>query len=364
MTDSSPSIVVVGAGIIGAAIACALARRGASVTLIDGGGVGGRATACSFAWTNATLGNPRHYYDLRTRSMAEWDRLADELPGLPYDRCGTLYADTERYDIEAFLANHAAWGYGVRAISSEQAHQYEPAAGRLEGPLAVVDAEGAVEASAAAAFFADAARKAGARVLTGLAVDGLSVRAGRVDGVLVEDQPIEADEVVVAAGTETARIVGPLGIALPMRTSPGLLVNTRPLPRLMSRVLLLPRLHVRQRPDGALVAGADFGGGEINETAEAGAHALMHEIRTRIAGAENAEIDRFTVGYRPMPEDGFPVIGRPAEVGGLMLAVMHSGVTLAPITARFVADEILDGRRDPLLAPFGADRFAAPAPPA
>jgi len=76
-----------------------------------------------------------------------------------------------------------------------------------------------------------------------------------------------------------------------------------------------------------------------------------------IAGAENAELGHWTVGYRPVPEDGFPVIGRPGRIGGLYIATMHSGVTLAPAVGEFVAREVIDGIRDPLLAPFGPDRF-------
>ena len=358
MNASTPHVAVVGAGIIGATIAFTLARRGARVSLIDSGAFGGLATNCSFAWTNATQGNPKPYFDLRVRSMAAWDELAAELPDLPYVRTGSLYADDERFGIEQFVENHAGWGYDIRRLSPEQAQQYEPAAGRLEGPLAICDSEGAAEATPAAAFLADQARKAGAQLMTGMTVDGLSTREGRVDGVIVEGQHIDADEVVVAAGVDTARIVGPLGVALPMENSPGLLVNTRPLPKLMSRILLLTGLHVRQRPDGALVAGADFGGGDVNEQAESGARELIEAIRSRIQGAETAELSHFTVGYRPMPEDGFPVVGRPEQIGGLYIAVMHSGVTLAPIVGQFAADEILDGRRDRLLDPYGADRFS------
>ena len=368
MSTASPHIVVVGAGIIGTAIAWTLADRGARVTLIDQGAVGGQTTLASWAWTNATAGNPKPYFDLRTRSMAAWDQLATRLPGLPYQRSGTIYADTERFDIEAFVSEHAGWGYDVRLISPEQARQYEPAIGQRDGPLALSESEGAVEATEAAVFFADAARKAGAQVITGLTVDALRVEADRVVGVVMEDQPIEADEVVVAAGAATPRIVGPLGVHLPLETPPGLLVNTIPLPRLMTRNLLLPGLHVRQRPNGALVAGESFGGDAVGDMAEDTAQALMRAIREIIPGAENAELDRYTIGYRPMPADEFPAIGRPGPaqggVKGLMIAVMHSGVTLAPIVGRFIADEILDGRRDPLLAPYGVDRFAEPASPA
>ena len=68
---------------------------------------------------------------------------------------------------------------------------------------------------------------------------------------------------------------------------------------------------------------------------------------------------RYSVGYRPTPGDGFPIIGRPADVAGLYLTVMHSGVTNAPAVGAFVAKEVLTGERDALLAPFGLERFSA-----
>lgn len=358
MVNSSPSIVVVGGGIVGSAIAWYLTQRGARVTLIEAGAIGGHTTATSWAWTNATAGNPKPYFDLRVRSMAEWDLLAAEIPDLPYARTGTIYADNERFETDTFAANHAAWGYDVRSISVGQAKQYEPAVREFTGPLAINDSEGAVEATAAAALFAALARKAGAVVFTGVGIDAVSVDGqGRVDGVIMNDAPISADEVVVAAGAETPRIVGPLGVELPMETPPGLLATTKPLQRLIARNVLLPGLHVRQRPDGSLLIGESFGGEDPGAAKEDIANALVAKTREALIGAENAELASLTVGHRPTPADGFPVIGRPSHIDGLYVATMHSGVTLAPIVGRFVADEILDGRRDGLLEPYGIDRF-------
>jgi len=360
MTQNPSTIIVVGGGIIGAAIAWQLTKRGADVTLIEAGGIGGQATAASWAWTNATAHNPKPYFDLRAASMAEWDRLAADVPDLTYTRSGTLYADNDRFETEAFVANHTSWGYDVRPISEEQARQYEPAVRDLEGPLALSESEGAVDATAAAIVLATEARKAGAMVFTGIPIDAVSVNGeGRVDGVIMNDAPIKADEVVIAAGAETPRIVEPLGVSLPMETPRGVLATTKPLPRLIERNILLPGLHVRQKADGALLAGASFGGETADLEPSQIAENLVARMRTSLAGAEQAELDHFTVGYRPTPADGFPAVGRPSNIAGLYIATMHSGVTLAPIVARFVADEILDGRRDELLAPFGVDRFQA-----
>ena len=59
MTGSKPRVVVIGAGIIGASIAYHLARRGAAVTLVERAHPAAEASGHSFAWINASFGNPR-----------------------------------------------------------------------------------------------------------------------------------------------------------------------------------------------------------------------------------------------------------------------------------------------------------------
>ena len=64
-------VLIVGAGVIGASIAWHLARAGAEVTVLDGGAAGGLATRTSWAWINASWGNPEPYFHLRERAMLE-----------------------------------------------------------------------------------------------------------------------------------------------------------------------------------------------------------------------------------------------------------------------------------------------------
>jgi len=74
---------------------------------------------------------------------------------------------------------------------------------------------------------------------------------------------------------------------------------------------------------------------------------------------DNADLklDFFTVGFRPTPADGFPIIGN-TGLPGLYVTVMHSGVTLAPLVGLLAADELLSGKNDESLLPFRLQRFA------
>ncbi len=113
--SNAKEVIVIGAGIIGASIAWHLAKAGAQVTVIADSGAGGVATPNSFAWINASWGNPEIYFRLRTRAMAEWTRLAKDLPGLPLAWCGSLCWDMPVDRLEALCRRAFVLGLWRRA---------------------------------------------------------------------------------------------------------------------------------------------------------------------------------------------------------------------------------------------------------
>jgi glycine/D-amino acid oxidase-like deaminating enzyme len=81
---------------------------------------------------------------------------------------------------------------------------------------------------------------------------------------------------------------------------------------------------------------------------------LAAEAVPRLAGASVVEA---RVVHRPVPVDGFPVIGKASDIDGYYEAVTHSGITLGPVVGRTLAGEIVHGHIDPLVSPFRASRF-------
>lgn len=353
-----PHVIVVGAGIIGASIAWHLARRGAPVTLVDAGQPGGVATAASFAWINSSWANPEPYVRLRMAAIDGWRRLDAAVPDLGVAWTGSLLWDLPEDELRAFAAGHAALGYGLRLVNGAEAARLEPALA-IPPALAVhAPGEAAVEPAAAARALAAAAGAASATVGTGAAVAGLTLSDDRATGVALADGArISADAVVVAAGVATPGLLAPCGVDLPLFDPEGLLIRTAPLPKLLGGLVISPAVHMRQRPDGRLVAGADFGGGDPGADAAETADRVFADLRSLLRPEAAPALDGFTVGRRPTPADGFPAVGGIADVPGLFVAVMHSGVTLAPAIGAFLSEEILEGRREPLLAPYRPERF-------
>ncbi|MDM9625745.1 FAD-dependent oxidoreductase [Rhizobium sp. S152] len=347
-------VVVVGAGIIGASLAWHLTRQGAAVTVVADE-IGGVATPNSFAWINASWGNPEFYYRFRHRSMSEWKRLASDLPGLPLSWCGGLTWDLPPEKLEAFVREHSSWGYDIERIDAEAIRAREPYLAAPPDTALLVAEEGAVEPVAASRMMLADAEAHGAKLVSAT-VNGL-LRAGeRIAGVVTSAGMIEADHVVLAAGTGSVPLAASAGITLPLEAPPGLIVHSRPFEKRLTGLVMAPGLHMRQTVEGRIIAGSDFGGTDPGEDRQAVAAELFSHVKQAISDSDNLTMEFFTVGYRPTPADGMPVIG-PGGCEGLYMTVMHSGVTLAPLAGLLAAREILTDEEDAALAPFRLSRL-------
>jgi glycine/D-amino acid oxidase-like deaminating enzyme len=178
-----------------------------------------------------------------------------------------------------------------------------------------------------------------------------------VTGVRTGDTLLTADRVVLAAGTGSKGLAASIGIDLPLEAPPGLLVYSEPAPRMLNGVVLAPGLHMRQTDAGRIVAGADFAGGMSDDDPRDAADHLFSALRLALRDGERLSLSHFTFGRRPMPADGFPIIGTVEGHVGLYVAVTHSGITLAPAIGTIAVEEIATGMPDPMLAPFRLARF-------
>ncbi len=354
---------VVGGGIVGASIAYHLARRGAEVTLLEKTRPASGATANSFAWINATFSKkPRHYFHLNQLGALGYRHLERELGGdLQVQWGGSLewYHESERARwLRREVASHQSWGYPTRLIGVDEFRKLEKNVDPGEVAAASwSEDEGSLDPVRAAEVLISHAQKQGARVVFPCEVTAIAQNWGRLTGVRTTAGDFELDLVVVAAGVDTAKLAAMVGVEVPLIESPGVLAHTEPAERLIDRVVLSPGAHMKQKLDGRLVAGMGFGAAPSSLGTEAEGEKVLEAGRKYLPGLAKLSLDRVTLGFRPLPKDGYPVIGSPDGAPGIYLAVMHSGVTLCPIVGRLAALEILDGVETELLESFRLSRF-------
>lgn len=372
------NILIVGGGILGASIAYHLARRGAQVTLLEKTLPAAGATGKSFAWINANFSKqPRHYHLLNRLGVESFRNLQQGGLDLSAQWNGTVewYANPARAEeLRSMVRRQQEWGYRVRLIANEEFTRLEP---RIHSgqPLATAfsELEGHVDAATAATSLLRAAQSFGAKVVYPCEVLSINVESSTDATLKTTQGEFRADRIVLAAGTDTPKLAAMVNAVVPLTPAPGIVVRTKPQPNLIQRVLVTEDSHFRQQADGRFVIGDDFGPPptEIHKLLNSEpkdfpdpSFAELHGNRIRGQAAHylpalaNAPIDSVSLCWRPLPKDGFPVLGfAPKALCRVYLAVTHSGVTLGPLIGELTALELLDGVRVDLLEPYRPERF-------
>lgn len=372
-----PHIAVIGAGIIGSSIAYHLVKQGAQVTLIDRSTVGGATSHGTFAWINATWAKqPRHYHSFNQLGIEAWRRLQEEL-GLPIAWGGSLEwftSEARQRRLVQDIAEQQKWGEPAVMVGVTDARDIEPNANFGDAQqIAYSPRDGAVDARLASQRMVSAAKNLGLTLLEDCAVDKVrTANDGR--SVLETDLgELSVDRYVVATGADPSATMALAGIEIPQRSTPGVIVITEPLPRMLNTIFVAPGVHVHQRPDGRLVLGEQDGAPETpahdqrlasfptrfptKEIAQEHADRLLSTARKFIPSLPDAiKLEEVVIGWRPLPLDGHPVIGPSPVAPNSYIAIMHSGVSLAPIVGELVALELIENLERPELSPYRATR--------
>ena len=219
-----PSVTVVGAGIVGAALAYTLSRRGVAVTVIDKGRPGGGATSHSFAWINATAKHPVSYHNFNRRSLGMWERFAKGLGvdvGLRWGGQMEWAATAEgAAELESRAAQLQAWGYPCRILDGAQAAQLEPALSLGNVTAAIYcESDGMVEPTLAAEACIRAAAKHGATVKLETEVTSIEADSS-IARVVAGGESVESDVVVLAGGLDNTALAAMAGITIPQQDQP------------------------------------------------------------------------------------------------------------------------------------------------
>ncbi|MSO29968.1 MAG: glycine oxidase ThiO [Acidobacteria bacterium] len=366
MTDCD--VAIVGAGVIGEAIAYELSARGASVTLLDARGAGlGSTQAAAGMLVPFIEGFGRPLLPMAARSLGMYDEFIDRLSrdtglGVGYRRTGSLQVATADESVEALdavAASARAAGINCQRLDARETLEAEPQlTPEVIAGLLIPD-HGFVVAGDLSGALAAAARKHGARVMVPARARRISPNNGRID-VDLENDRVTARQVVVAAGAWSGQIQIDGVPSLPVRPVRGQLLQLTWSGSPLQRIAWGSRCYVVPSGPNTLLVGATVEEAGFDERATAaGVRDLLDSACDLVPHAWQATFTAARVGLRPASPDEMPIIGRSRKIPGVVYATGHfrNGILLAPLTARLVADLVLDNREDPLLVDTSPQRF-------
>jgi len=362
-------VVVVGAGVQGCAVALRLALAGKKVCVLERSIPGAEASSAAGGilspGVEATELGP--FYHLCAASLARYPAFAEEVSRISgiwidFRMAGTLEVALDD-DIAELLAGRAAkleaMGLPVEVLDDRQVQAIEPGISKQVRGALLFPQEGSVEPPLLARALYVAAARSGAEFVTGQ-VRGIALEGGRAVGVDHEAGRIEAEAVVLAAGSWSLLVENhglPAGAVRPVRGQMAVL-DTRP--PLLSHVIFSDKGYVVPRADGRILCGSTME--EVGFEKAVTAKGLQHVLALACEIAPDLERAPFVgswSNFRPASPDGHPILGA-GTVPGLLYATGHTrnGILLAPITADAICAAVL-GRPPPVdLEPFSPARLA------
>lgn len=394
--------IVIGGGVAGSACAATLSARGVSVLLIERDRL---ASGASGRNQGGLLPNPHPAIcGLYPEAIDFYKQMAAETE-IPFNLRprGYLLVGADRQGFQTAVRHAgalAATGHPVERLNPTELVELEPGLSPDLAGGVRVDGAHAVHPVLVTLAMTAYARARGAAVRTHTTVRALMTSRGRVNGVITDDGPIMADEVVCAAGSWLRSLTLQVGADVPVFGSTGYLVRTAPVRHLSFRHTIMQStwhgtntgldrntlpdvarvssdhqdafgatkvvFSLQPLPSGEVVLGSSSGpavaveGSVASETAETSvASRIAKSALGYVPGLAGVGVRSSWHGIRPMTPDSMPVVGRVPGVEGLWVASGYGidGMPLAPGTARMLANHLVSGRPDGDSVSFDPERF-------
>lgn len=366
-------VIVIGAGVVGAAIAYGLSGRGSKVLVLDGADNDYRAAKANFGlvWVQGKgLGSP-DYQRLSRNAARLWPGFAGQLAEetgirLDYEGRGGLVfclGDAEWEERRALLEKwHAQLPEEpvcARMLDRRQLQSLLPGV-RLGSDVigaSLGDSDGHVNPLKLLVALHKAMIARGARLVGGVPVNAIDPLAGGGFAVHAGKARHESAQVVVAAGLGSASLGRMVGLDVPLRPQRGQILVTERL----APFFHLPASGIRQTGEGTVMIGVtqEEVGYDLQTTTHAAAQMSRRALRMLPDLAE-ARLVRHWSCLRVMTPDGWPVYAQSSTHPGAWIASCHSGISLAPFHAASIADAVSRSVLDDEFTVFHHRRFDVP----
>lgn len=358
-------IIIIGAGVVGAAIGHGIAKRGKRVLLLDGGDRDFRAARANFGlvWVQGKGANVPDYNIFTRRSSVLWPDFLLNLnesakTKVDYSQPGGLnfcLSETDFTNRRALIERTHNQNAAQDAWMVERAELERMLPAIRLGPDVVgasyCDLDGHVNPLQLLVALHKSIISLGGEIIFRNPVSEVTPIAGgfSVNG----PQCFEAERVVVAAGLDTPRLTAPLGLEMPLRSERGqILVMER-----MEQMLPYPASGLRQTAEGTIMIGATNEDSSDAGVTVSSAVKLARKATRIVPALGAARLIRQWSGMRILSPDKAPIYAQSPHYPGLFAASCHSGVTLAAAHSEILAPAIINGALKEELAAFSNGRF-------
>jgi glycine oxidase len=365
-------VVIAGGGVIGGAMALELARAGLSVAVFDRQQPGQEASWASAGILSPAPENPGvvSMVPLGKASMSlypEFVAQIEETSGVstgfrPKGTLEALFSHDTKAELSTIIALHHGLGLKAEPLRAEDARELEPSLSEEVEAAVLRPEEASIDNRALTAAILQAAKRRGAEIFPGDAAKAIWREGNRCAGLVLQNEKVEADWTIIAAGCFSAMIDGIAPYA-PVRPAKGQMAALRADEVNLERVLWSEKIYLVPRNDGRILAGATVEHAGFDKRVTAGGIDKILSAAIDLApGLANARIEETWAGLRPDSPDHLPILG-PTDIDGLLMATGHfrSGILLTPITARLIREWITEQRVSVDWDRFSPMRFRAAA---
>jgi glycine oxidase len=348
-------VVIAGGGVIGGSIALELSRSGLSVAIFDRQRPGQEAS-----WASAGILSPApespgmvSMVPLGRASMAlypDFVAQVEEISGMstgfrPKGTLEALFSHDTKAELSTIIALHHGLGLKAEPLRAEDARELEPSLSEEVEAAVLRPEEASIDNRALTAAILQAAKRRGAEIFSGDGAKAIWRQGKRCAGLVLQNEKVEANWTVIAAGCFSATIDGIAPYA-PVRPAKGQMASLRTDDVKIERVLWSENIYLVPRNDGRILAGATVEHAGFDKRVTAGGMEKILAAAIDLApGLANARIEETWAGLRPDSPDHLPILG-PTDIDGLLIATGHfrSGILLTPITARLIREWITEQR--------------------
>ena len=367
-------VVVIGAGIVGCACAYELAKRGASVTVLEYGRAGMQSTNAA-AGIVAPMIDPhasRAMLQFGLRAGREYPSVVEELEracgfGVEYMPQGALriaFGEEGADELRRTYTMQRELGFPLDWLDGPVLREVEPRLNQRASAGVFSPTEGNVSNQLITLALERAATALGVQLRERTAVAGFTTSGDRVTAVRTTDASFPADTVILAAGARSGQIAAKLHADLPVIPVRGQMIALGGMRPPVHHVIGGPHGYIVPRANGLLFAGATVEPvGFRRRTTKTGVRMVRTMAMELVPQLAAATVHFDWAGLRPGTIDGLPIVGPLPAWPNVIAATGHyrDGILMGPLTGKVVADGIVNREWTGVPEEFSPARFAAPA---